>query len=220
MAEFNANHIQPYRPLLGGIAICNLALGEIGTLGFVATTNDADRWIVSCYHVLVGRGRQISAGITESIVFPFEQAPQPVIGEITDATVDAIVDCAAARVVNTTAAGQILGLGKLTLPPRQPTVRMRVIKSGAATGLTEGRVDRVTTDARGLESVVISCPDFPADYELSKGGDSGALWVDADSLAPVALHLGGNARGQFASVEARPILQVLRALSPLQFVPG
>jgi hypothetical protein len=212
MAAFNDNHIQTFKPLRGGIAIVNPNVNEIGTLGFVATSDGADRWIVSCYHVLCrNHGRVFPAGTIEPIVLPFGVTNE-VVAQVTDALVSREFDCAAALVPSRQAIGRILGIGRLTLPA-EPQQGHRVIKSGAATGITEGKIVRVSS-----QEVDVGLLESPDGYELSKGGDSGALWIDADTYAPVALHLGGNARGQAESVQAVPLRLVLEVIQPLRIL--
>jgi hypothetical protein len=85
---------------------------------------------------------------------------------------------------------------------------MRVIKSGVATGITEGTVRTII----GTDVVIEIPPPFPAEYDLSEQGDSGALWVTRDTRAPVALHRSGNDTGQERAT-ATPISAVLQTLN-------
>jgi len=212
MPTFNENHIQSFVPLRGGIAIVNPNVNEIGTLGFVATSDGMDRWIVSCYHVLCrNHGGTFPTGAFEPILLPFA-ARQEVDIEVTDTMADRNLDCAAALVPNREAIGRILGIGKLA-QPAEPQEGHRVIKSGAATGVTEGRIVRVSND-----KVEIGLLDSPDGYELSKAGDSGAIWIDADTHEPIALHLTGNARGQAETVQAVSLTVVFDAIRPLRFL--
>jgi hypothetical protein len=61
---------------------------------------------------------------------------------------------------------------------------MRVVKSGWKTGVSEGRVAVVA--GTGMLSERLA--DCPSDYLFAAIGDSGAVWVDAGTHAPVALH--------------------------------
>ena len=47
-------HGMRYRPLLSGIEIRNPNGAAPGTLGCIAVSNDNERWLVSCFHVLHG----------------------------------------------------------------------------------------------------------------------------------------------------------------------
>jgi hypothetical protein len=111
------------------------------------------------------------------------------------------------------AMGEILGIGKLSQPV-VPTIGMRVLKSGAETGVTEGRIIKVTA-----EEVEIAPPGMLPGYELSEGGDSGSIWVDAATNSPVALHFKGSDRGTPERAYGRPIQAVLDALG-VQVVIG
>lgn len=179
------NHILSYSPLIGGIAIANPNNngGETGTLGCIATRNGTDRWCISCYHVLCRMSGVMPPGIEEQIVLNFDPA-LPVIGESSAHFADEALDCAAARIRTIPTEGRIFGIGRLS-QPTPPVVGMRVLKSGAATGITEGVVASISPG-----EVIIVAPSFPVNYALSKAGDSGAVWVDAASNSPVVLHRG------------------------------
>ena len=82
---------------------------------------------------------------------------------------------------------------------------MEVVKSGAATGITEGTIHSIA--AGRIEIRPLS---LPADYQLSDGGDSGAVWIAKTTFAPVVLHQGSTNDG-FAI--GRPIKEVLAALN-------
>jgi hypothetical protein len=202
------NHNLAYRPLRGGIAIVNPAnANELGTLGFIGTSNDQDRWIVSAYHVL---GRSDGSIFTdgEPIYQPFRSAVSAPVALASRARADAVTDCAAAEIVNGVGAtGDILGIVTVRAPI-EPVVGMRVLKAGIETGVTEGVVRQVTGDR-----VVIAVPaGFPDKYDLSGRGDSGSLWISRDGWAPVALHLAGNDTGEEVAFAVRiaKVLAVLR----------
>lgn len=198
------NHSLCYRPLVGGIAILNPNVAELGTLGFVATADGADRWLVSCYHVL---GRKDLSAFTdgEPIYQPVDDANQ-LVARVATARADAQLDCAAARLEPGVAgSGAVLGLPAV-VGVREPAVGLRVIKSGCITGVTEGVVTGVNTD-----TVSIGIPSgFPGDYELSREGDSGALWM-TEAGHGVALHRAGNAYGATSATGSR-LSAVLAAL--------
>lgn len=193
------NHQLLYRPLRGGIRIYNPAVNEPGTLGFIATADGRDRWIVSCHHVLCG------GPSSEAIYQPIDE-PENIVAFTDPARSRADLDCAAARVADAVdAVPELLGIGTPTLPAA-PEEGMLVIKSGAATGVTEG----VITEVRAGR-VEIEPAGLPEEYQLSDAGDSGALWVVKGSLAPVALHQGGSARPRCFAYGI-PVLDVLREL--------
>jgi hypothetical protein len=116
------------------------------------------------------------------------------------------LDCAAALVVDLPSRGAILGIGRVS-GPTAPIVGMRVIKSGAETGVTEGEV---TDFSNGI--VTIEAAEFAPEYELSGPGDSGSVWVDALSNSPVALHFAAAAHNVGRRALARPVLPILESL--------
>lgn len=84
-------------------------------------------------------------------------------------------------------------------------VGMRVVKSGAETGVTIGIVTEVTDTL----ITIVSPPIVPDDYVLSDRGDSGAVWLDADTGRAIGLHFSGR-DGNVAF--ARPLGRVLADL--------
>jgi len=212
MSGGNKNHIRLYSVLRGGIAIHNplsdpnVPGGAYGTLGIVGTRDGTDRWLVSCYHVLCRKQADMPPAVTEPVFHPFSQLhPSPVaFASAENANRD--LDCAAARLISVDAIGDILGIGRLRAPI-PPTIGMRVIKSGAETGVTEGRIIGIAD-----EDIEIGPLALPADYELSEGGDSGSVWVDAETMGPVGLHYRGSDRGMPERAYAKPFNSVLEAL--------
>ncbi|QRN98344.1 hypothetical protein JRI60_04580 [Archangium violaceum] len=202
------NHRGAFRPLRGGTAVVNPQVKHPGTLGFVAVdeSDPSQQFIVSSYHVLVRLMGE--PGVQDEPIFqPSHQGPSSEVAFVELSRADARLDCAAARVaVNIQTSPRILGLGRPG-PPLVAQVGMRVVKSGLATGVTEGVVTEVNGDRVRLE-----CPQgFPEDYELSDAADSGALWLELETRAPVALHARGNPDGA-EWAEGIAIHQVLRAL--------
>ncbi len=194
------NHSLLYRPLRGGIRIANPVVAQPGTLGFAATGDGRDCWIVSCRHVLCG------AGAREPIYQPIDE-PEALVAFTDPVRASADLDCAAALVAEgVSAAAEILGIGPPGMP-LAPAEGMRVVKSGAATGVTEGVVTEVRAGRVEIEPV-----GLPEDYEISAVGDSGALWLVKKSLAPVVLHQGGSSRPRCFAYGV-PVLDVLEALN-------
>lgn len=178
-----ANHCLAFRPVRGGTYVFNPNAAAPGTIGFIATSDNNDRWLVSCYHVLC---RADFSDFTpgEAIYQPADVLAN-LVARVTRGERD--LDCAAAIVeagIQTSAS--ILGMATLK-PPTEPAAGMRLVKSGMATGITEGVVTSVSPE--GL--VVIDRPsEYPTEYAASLPGDSGALWVTRDTFRPVALHTG------------------------------
>jgi endonuclease G len=206
------NHRLVYRPLLGGVEIFNERVDEVGTLGFVARSSRSDpaRWIVSCYHVLVGPPTR-SPGPGEAVLQPSDGT---VIAAVDEGRADADLDCAAAKVAGgVDAVGSILGIGS-PADPADPAVGMRLIKSGASTGVTEG----VIVGIAGDDVTIATACGFDPNYDLSQPGDSGSLWVERATLRAVALHVRGLSGGA-KRCSAKGIVPVLEALN-LEIVNG
>jgi hypothetical protein len=205
MAMQARNHIQSFRPLRGGIAISNGNGGRLGTLGCMVTSDGADRWILSAHHVLRGAGPEL--GDDEPVFQPALGGADLPVARTRRARASPELDAAAALIVdNIGAVNEILGIGAVG-PLAEPVEGARVIKSGVATGITEGQIIRVVGDDVRIELL----RGYPSKYELSAISDSGAIWLDQDTLSPVALHVAGNDTGIEIAVGVR-LSAVLRAL--------
>ncbi len=170
-----------YGNLRGGLQIMNRALEEPGTLGMIVSADGAP-CLISARHVLA-RNRP---GIGDAVV-QGPGAPDIAIVE----RVSSRLDCAAARLAaGVQFAPEILTIGPLT-PIKDPAEGMRVVKVGASTGVTEGRITRVNGD----EVTIKPLADFPLEYQLSDTGDSGSVWVEIATRAPVALHYSAQSGG-------------------------
>jgi hypothetical protein len=192
------NLARVYGRLRGGLQIMSREVEEPGTLGMIVASGGVP-YLISARHVLAKN----RPGIGDSICQP--------AGAKTIAIVDRVsaqLDCARARLVDGEifAELEILHIGILTVP-RDPVEGMIVIKTGAATGVTQGKVSRINSN----EVTIKPLSDFPLEYQLSETGDSGAIWVESQSRAPVAMHYSAQSGG--ASVAyAIPLPAVLREL--------
>ena len=184
-----SNHNEHFRPLRGGIVIVARTENNFGTLGMVLTKNGADRWGLTCGHVLGPLAGPVPSA--DPVFQPDNSATAFRVGETVSAVADATLDCAAFKIdVAVTASKEILGIGTPTAP-KPPAIGMRVIKSGRSTQITEGTIDSVT----GARVEIKIRSDYPAAYDLSDPGDSGAVWFEQSTLAPVALHRAGTTSG-------------------------
>ena len=189
-----------YRPLRGGLYIFAETVDEEGTLGMVLADTASSLWLLTNHHVL---STMTGPNASDSIFQPNTAA---VIATVDPTRCNKELDCAAARLTEP-AVAEVYGLGK----PRQPVapaVGMRVVKFGAATGLTEGIITKIQ-----YPRIEIGIPNgFEPTYELSSSGDSGSVWLELATRSVVALHIGGSNSGQriaYATVMA----EVLSALS-------
>lgn len=178
----------------------NREVGEPGTLGMILSVG-AVAYIISAKHVLAKGRPGIGDGICQSVAANNIAIVERVGGKL---------DCAAARIADALPyALEILHVGT-TAVPRDPEERMRVIKVGASTGVTEGRITRI----KGDEVTIEPLSDFPLEYELSDTGDSGSVWVERETRAPVALHYSAQSGGRSVAY-AIPLPAVIRELELL-----
>ncbi len=206
------------RPIQAGTRIVNPAHGTLGTIGLVCRDANDMRWLLSCAHVL-NRPAGFAgtpAGDLEPIHQPKDK-PEYVIAHTDLAKVLPDLDAAAARIDDAIAdSPEVLDIGPAT-EPAAPTAGLTVIKSGSRTGVTRGIVRTVAPE------LVIIEPLAGATGALTKKGDSGAVWLDAATLAPVAMHTQGNVGGTERSISV-PIMAVLMGLgltpAPAQPAPA
>jgi endonuclease G len=210
------NHCEHFRPLRGGIVIVAGTRQHFGTLGMVVTQTGADRWGLTCAHVLGPVGGPVPQG--DAVFQPGNSAASFRIGATVAARADHLLDCAAFLIdQGLTACAEILGIGT-TATPASPQADMRVVKSGRSTGLTEGVIESVN----GTAVKVRLHPSFPLAYDLSEGGDSGVVWCDRATLSPVALHTGGTTSGPSVPPQltsARSWLRLPRAAPLISLIP-
>lgn len=196
----------PHRPLVSGIRIENEVTGSPGTLGCIGVDVDGNAWIVSCYHVL-GRNRQSPdvPNNDEAILQSTIVLGGGVVARTRMGKMNSVLDYGAAIIVPAiTISTAVLELDKLDRIA-DAVVGMLVVKSGAETGVTIGIVTEVTDTLITIESP----PIVPDDYVLSDRGDSGAIWLDADTGRAIGLHFSGR-DGNLAF--ARPLGSVLSDL--------
>jgi hypothetical protein len=192
------NLTKAYGKLRGGLQIMNETLGEPGTLGMIVMSGAAP-YLISAKHVLA----KDRPGIGDKVAQPAVKQTFAVVERVSKG-----LDCAAARLSDSAKfALEILHIGPLSAP-RSPVEGMRVIKAGASTGVTEGKITRINGD----EITIKPLDDFPLEYQLSDTGDSGAVWVERESRAPLGLHYSAQSGGAGVAY-AIPMLTVLRELN-------
>ncbi|HEU5171625.1 MAG TPA: hypothetical protein VFU46_13845 [Gemmatimonadales bacterium] len=198
------NHELTYRPVQGGVLVINPANQRPGTLGAIVSHDGTDRLALSCYHVLCRpNGGPFADG--EPVLQSLATKGGTPIGRVFIADSDAALDIAAARIdPGIQSIGRILGLDSVG-EVAEPAVGMRVVKAGAATGITEGEIARVQGDR-----VEIRRPTgYASVYEVSDFGDSGAIWIDQATRAPVAMHSGGSPQAMAIAVRLAAVLTAL-----------
>ncbi len=174
-----------FRPLLCGVSLFNARIAEPGTLGYLGRHPAGNTWLISAYHVLCNANLAPYTA-DEAIYQPAAHFIPFQVASTRSSKADPALDCAAALLdpgiacLNTQ-----LGLGPVSAP-KAPSVGMRVTKSGAVTGITEGLITQINGNTIRIEAD----PAFDPMYVLSAAGDSGSLWLEQTTRAPVALHLG------------------------------
>lgn len=197
----------PYRPLVSGVRIVNEITGIPGTLGCIGVDVAGNTWIVSADHVL-GRPRQSPdvAGNDEPIFQSTLALGGGIVARTRTGKMNRALDFAAAIIVpNIDVSPSVLELVDPLQRTADAVVGMRVVKSGAETGVTIGIVSEMTDSL----ITIVSPPIVPDDYVLSDRGDSGAIWLDAATGRAIGMHFSGR-NGDTAY--ARPLAVVLGAL--------
>lgn len=198
-----AARLMPRNPVPPGVSIGNVAHTTGGTLGgFVRDRVAGSTMLISNWHVLCGSK---SAVVGENISQPGPRHlgtnPPNVIATLErwsdlDHGYDAAVALLRPSVrpdftdaVNATA---------------EPVVGMRVVKRGATSGLTHGRIDGIDGSyladyslqgdrSRWMDGFrIVPDPDHAEEDEISLGGDSGSIWTEATGGAAVGLHFAGE----------------------------
>lgn len=167
----------------------------------VLTSDGVDRWLLTARHVLTRADDTLA--VTDRVLQP--NAVNGAVATLAAAVADATLDCAAAKLL-VASADEILGIGTPS-PCIAPAAGMRVIKSGWKTGVSEGRIQQVV----GTDVVIERLPGYPLDYVLASRGDSGSIWVEAATRAPVALHRRESAVGPHLAFGVS-LVAVLQAL--------
>jgi len=187
-------------PLRGGISISDAADYTYGTLGgLVFDRSTGAPMILSNWHVLVGswsvqpglpiyQPGRLDGGLFSDTVARYTRDAMPVN---LDAAV-AAVGSARPLINDQFDLGPVRGLATAQLG-------MSVIKSGRASGITNGRVTAIEGTVRmpyaGVERIIRNCVTIDPTVDgaqVSTGGDSGSLWLDAATRRAVGLHFAGS----------------------------
>jgi endonuclease G len=192
-------------PLVGGVSVGNPRISA-GTLGAVVwDRTDCEVCILSNWHVLCGG----SACTADEAIYQPGRADGGVAAdtaaELKRWRLDQDTDAALARLTGSrTHSRDILGLNPIVGLEENPALGMNVSKSGRTTGVTQGMIDGVslsvtlnygggTVQTFNGQLHIIPRPPWPAvDYEVSRGGDSGSVWIADDTGRAVGLHFAGE----------------------------
>jgi len=196
-------------PVMPGISVGHpsITAGTIG--GVVYDRRDGTPYVLSNWHVLQGTVGSIGDDVVQPGPHDDNRLAANRLGRLVRSHLGIAGDCAVATVEGRRIDGVELGLGVVPERLGEPELGDAVVKSGRTTAVTRGLVRRVDTIVQldyggsvGLKN--IGCfeigpdPVHPAEGgEISRGGDSGAMWLFTDAGQPTTvmagLHFGGEA---------------------------
>ena len=201
--RFRRKRQNPIRP---GISISheNGTAGTLGAIVFDKQTGQA--YGLSNCHVLQGATGQVGDCILQPGPFDGGRRKDGV-GRLVRSHLGLAGDCAVCSIEDRGFEGSVLELDAVPSPQiGKAELDDKVIKSGRTTGVTRGTVKRVGVVAKirysGFGERAIGAfeirPDplhMPNDGEVSKGGDSGSVWMMAEGPhknVVVGLHFAGE----------------------------
>ncbi len=206
-------------PVLPGISVAN-ARTTAGTLGaLVRDRQSGETVILSNWHVLHTAKGFIGDDIVQPGPYDDNRVSANRVGQLLRSHLGIAGDCAIASIEGRRVDPHMFGLDSGAYVGRigKPVLGDSVVKSGRTTDVTYGIVTRidmvtrmtyeggVTENIGGFE--IGPDPKHPAvGNEISKGGDSGAVWLGLDPKGKptnvmLGLHYGGDAEesdGEFA----------------------
>jgi soluble lytic murein transglycosylase len=203
--------------LCGGLPLVNEA-GRLFTLGGKVR----DRWtkkemVLSSWHVLADSWAAGGQVLLYQTVAADDKATTEVAAEYTRSAIRAGLDAAVSRLKsNKLLLNQQQGIGAVS-GVALPLLGMRVIKSGAATGVTAGVItgilgysmQRYANRKQLIGPFVCITPEEP-NAPINAPGDSGAWWLERSSRRAVALHFAGSDDPSFGLAFSMP--EVLHTL--------
>ncbi|HEX2030985.1 MAG TPA: hypothetical protein VHL78_06260 [Actinomycetota bacterium] len=198
------NRTSKVDPLIGGVSVGNPRI-TAGTLGAIVwDRTDCSVSLLSNWHVLVGDPAAVAG---EAIWQPGKYdggTAADSVATLTRFRLDADMDAALAKLNGTRGyTRDLVGLDFQIGGVENPVLGMNVIKSGRTTGVTKGVIDGVSFSGtisydHGPNTFhgqihIVPRPPWPSvNYELSKGGDSGSVWINEATKKAVGLHYGGE----------------------------
>ncbi|WP_280450976.1 DNA/RNA non-specific endonuclease [Nocardia cyriacigeorgica] len=196
-------------PVVPGISIANIneTAGTLGCIVYDAT--EGTPLVLSNWHVLHGPDGAIGDVVVQPGPHDDNRTERNRLGVLTRSHLGVAGDCAVATIEDRRFDPAILGIGVTPAELGDPELGDTVIKSGRTTSVTHGvvrRVDVIVKMGYGAAGEHrIGCfeigpdPARPApDDEISRGGDSGAVWMftaadGTPSIVLAGLHFGGDA---------------------------
>jgi hypothetical protein len=179
--------------------------GTAGTLGmFVKDERTGKPAILSNWHVLAGAGARPGDSILQPGPYDGGRAPRNTVAFLERMYLGRDGDAAIALLSNSRKFDpNINGLDIIIDRTEYPKVGDIVTKSGRTTGLTRGRVmakGRYFMRYKGhhgrvgINGFIIRPmnPENPMNEEISRGGDSGSIWLKEGTTTALGLHFAGE----------------------------
>jgi endonuclease G, mitochondrial len=176
-------------PIQPGISVANIN-SSAGTIGCIVYDKaDGAAYILSNWHVLHGPEGNIGDKVVQPGPWDDNRTGQNHLGRLIRSHLGEAGDCAISSIEGRGVDSRVLELSVIPDSIGEPELGDRVTKSGRTTGVTHGIVNRVHTLVKinyggntGVKAVgcfeIGPDPDFlPEDGEISKGGDSGSIWL-------------------------------------------
>src|SRR5687768_1870727 len=199
-------------PIVPGLSVANVkeTAGTISCIVYDAL--DGSPYILSNWHVLHGPNGDIGDDIVQPGPFDDNRTQLNRLGRLVRSHLGHAGDCAIGSIEERDFRPEIIEFDVSVEQLGEPELGDKVVKSGRTTGVTHGMVTRIHTiaaidyeDGRGEQEVGcfeigIDTEFEPADGEVSKGGDSGAVWLFTSRTGkPTAimagLHFAGESSG-------------------------
>lgn len=204
-------------PMQGGVSVSDAYRYVAGTLGgLVKDRETGNGMILSNFHVLAGSWDARSG---RPIYQPGRRDGGSWSDRVARLSRHAMADNLDAAVAELTGDRQLIN-DQFDLAPVTGAgwaqLGMNVIKSGRTTGVTRGRVDGFLGSSiknysgvrYRIRNVMRIVPRLGGDVSL--GGDSGAFWLDEDTMNVVGLHFARGKRQQDGlAIDMPPILEAL-----------
>ncbi len=195
-------------PIVPGISVSH-KFGTAGTVGAIVYDNKSgDPLLLSNWHVLDSSGDSASDDIVQPGPIDSSDTENNRIGRLVRSHLGLAGDCAIASIENRRFTEEILELNVVPTRVAKVSLGDTVVKSGRTTGVTFGVVTRVGVTVNinygGVVGVrEIGCFEIrpnpnkpPIDGEISKGGDSGSIWLidggEHETDIAVGLHFAGE----------------------------
>jgi endonuclease G len=205
-------------PMQGGISVSNAYTNGYGTLGGLVTDRETGKpMMLSNWHVLAAKWHARPG-------WPIYQpgkgdggSQEDTVAKLCRDAMDSDIDAAVAKLTGSRelanhmyGLGPVKGLGWAHLG-------MEVVKSGRRTGVTYGRVTGIGGTARipyrrvrrTIRSVMTIVPRI-SQGQVSEKGDSGAFWLQEETMHAVGLHFAGGNRPEHAlAIDMHTVLDAL-----------